>query len=407
MKRLTTGRFALAAAVMLLAVFLLVFVGGRGASVVAEMDASPVTTIVRVQVVRGGRVVDERVKVGDPMVRNMWHYIANAFLGRWSNSPLPMYLWNGTGITGAPEWGYVRWNDGTTSSNYYPWNTIRLGTSTTAVSFTDLNVRGSHIATFYVPSGGCSGADNGTHIIVTCAGSWVSTGSFTVGEILLSATTPSAGGCQPDYGWFYFVTRDVLSPTVSLSSGDTFTAVYTFAIRYSQPPFTRNLAVLIANYMTRLARDGSAFNFTTTDGTQTWTFDIGEDCNQSNRDCVREGLLFCATDYTGGYSPTLSSVPCRARAYIGLTDERVSPQAQVSYSYNSTHIWYTYRIDIPVTEPFMVRGIAVFLDPVDVDPTEGVNRKRLLILYFPVSQPFTVAPGQVVRFQFTITFRWA
>lgn len=383
-----------------------------GQVVVAEKGTIdlPVSVDLHVQVVRGGRVVEERVKVGDPLVRNMWNYIANAFFGRYSNNPLPLYRTDGSTVSAAPEWGCVRWNDGTFSSDFFPWNSIRLGTSTTAVSFTDQNIRGTEIATFTVPreSSSYSVTDNGTHIIITFTGTWTSTGSYTIGEVALSATTPSSGGNQPTYGWFWFIARDVLSPTISVASNDTVIVTYTLRIRYNVPPMTRNFAILIANYMTAIARlPDRRLNFTTVDGTSTWRYDVGEEQSIYPYDDRKDGLLICLTDYNGSYDPMLYNVPRRTCVSLA-TPPGSSPPPQVGYTYNSTHVTYSYTIDITVQEAFIARGIAVFLEPVDIDTTCSASPSTgILILYFPLSSPRPLSPGQRVRFSFSITFRWA
>ncbi|MEM4853795.1 MAG: hypothetical protein QXQ60_09525 [Thermofilum sp.] len=351
-----------------------------------EMD---VATSVKVQVYRGGQLVAEQEKVGDRLLYNFWALILNAFLGRYYNSPLAIYRVDGTTFT-QPEWEYI-----TGTPTYNPMLAVGFGSGGTSVFFFDYELP-SLLARVDVPSTGYSLTDNGTHIIISASGSWTASNAATVADVGLYWRGYSFGSTT---AFYVLIARDTLPTPIAVQANDVVIATYTITIAYNRPPFLKNLAALIANYILGARYYGKAVTFTTWDGTSTTVMDIGYDYYFGNpTDNVKEYLYVGVTSIQRPYMPIMSSVEILAETSRGVT---------VNWGYNSTHVWFTLpAAPILIPSGGTVTGVFARIRDTDIASGSNINAQQVMVFYFPLDQPVTVPAGSGVKFEFTIYFRW-
>ncbi|MEM0459365.1 MAG: hypothetical protein QXZ31_05820, partial [Thermofilaceae archaeon] len=122
----------------------------------------------------------------------------------------------------------------------------------------------SLIARVDVPSTGYSLTDNGTHIIISASGSWTASGAATVADVGLYWRGYSYNSGT---AFYVLIARDTLPTPITVLANDVVIATYTITIAYSRPPFLKNLAALIANYILGARYYNRAVSYTTWDGT--------------------------------------------------------------------------------------------------------------------------------------------
>ncbi|MEM2678104.1 MAG: hypothetical protein QXU62_05630 [Thermofilaceae archaeon] len=380
--------WAAALLLLLLAAQLLINLRGESEQVKAvnapiEMD---VATSVKVQVYRGGRLVQEQEKVGDRLLANFWGLILNAFLGRYYNQ-YTLYKVDGTTFA-QPDWDLV-----VSSMNLLPLLAIGFGGGGTSVSFFDYELP-ALLARVDVSSSSYSVSDNGTHITVTASVSWTATSATTVADVGLYWKGYAFGSTS---AFYVLIARDTLPTPIQVEANDIVIATYTISIAYNRPPMLKNLAALIANYILGAKYYNRAITYTTWSGTATTTMDIGHEA--SNVDNIKEYLYIGVTSDTRPYMPALSSVAILAESAGSVTIKRY---------YNSTHVWFLLEpaVGILIAEGGTVRGVYARIRDTDIDSGGSTNTQQVMVLYFPLDEPVTVPAGSGVKFEFAIYFRW-
>jgi hypothetical protein len=71
--------------------------------------------------------------------------------------------------------------------------------------------------------------------------------------------------------------RDVLSTPVSLASGDVISVSYQVSLTYGNPPFLKNFAAVLFNYVFGLKYYGRTVTIIAMDGASISTIDYGQD----------------------------------------------------------------------------------------------------------------------------------
>ncbi|MEM1679547.1 MAG: hypothetical protein QXD20_10010 [Ignisphaera sp.] len=353
-----------------------------------EMD---VATSVKVQVYRGGQIIAEQEKVGDRLLYNFWALILNCFLGRYYNSPLSIYRVDGGTFT-RPDWEYIYGS----SSVVSPSLAVGFGSGGTGITFFDYELP-SLLARVDVPSTTYSLTDNGTHITISASGSWTASGAATVADVGLYWRGYSYGSST---AFYVLIARDTLPTPIAVQENDVVIATYTITIAYNRPPFLKNLAALIANYILGARNYGRAVNFVTWSGTSATTMDIGYDhwSGSSYVDNVKEYLHIGLTSDVRPYMPTMSSIQILAETASGVT---------VGWGHNSTHVWFRLpAATILLPDGGTVTGVFARIRDTDITSGSGFNAQQVMVLYFPLDQPVTVPAGSGVKIEFTIYFRW-
>ncbi|MEM1810185.1 MAG: hypothetical protein QW324_04925 [Thermofilaceae archaeon] len=361
----------------------------KAVNVPIEMD---VATSVKVQVYRGGQLVAEQEKVGDRLLNNFWVLVLNSFLGRYYNSPLAIYRVDGGTFT-QPDWDYLL---GGSTAN--PSLAVGFGSGGTDITFFDFELP-SRLARVDVPSTAYSLTDNGTHIIVTASGSWTASSAATVADVGLYWRGYSYGSST---AFYVLIARDTLPTPIAVQANDVVIATYTITIAYNRPPFLKNLAALIANYILGARNYGRAVNFVTWGGTSTTVMDIGYDYRAGgtlvDSDNVQEYLYIGVTSDTRPYMPAMNSVSILAETASYVT---------VLRHYNSTHVWFRLSAaTILLPNGGTVTGVFARIRDTDITSGSGINAQQVMVLYFPLDQPVTVPAGSGVKVEFTIYFRW-
>jgi len=122
---------------------------------------------------------------------------------------------------------------------------IQIGQSDYAFSPSQYSLI-SPIATFDVSSSGVSVSDNGITITATFTSSWTASSDVTVREVGLILKVCTFGTNSYSN---VLLARDVLSTPVSLASGDVISISYQVSFTYGQPPFLKNFAAVLFNYV--------------------------------------------------------------------------------------------------------------------------------------------------------------
>ncbi|MEM0459859.1 MAG: hypothetical protein QXZ31_08300 [Thermofilaceae archaeon] len=364
-------------------------VGAAGLEAVEVPAEMGIATSVKVRVYRGGQLVAEQEKVGDRLLYNFWALVLNAFLGRYYSTPLTIYRADGSTFS-QPEWELII---SSTTSN--PLLAIGFGSSEASVSFYDYEVPGL-LGRVDVSSTAYSLFVNDTHIIVTANASWTASSAVTVASVGLYWKGYSYGSTS---AFYVLIARDVLPSPISLQANDIVAATYTITIAFNKPPFLKNLAALIANYILGAKYYGKAVSYTTWGNTVVSAMDIGMDYYTSTTyDSVKEYLYVGITSDSVAYSPALYSV--------GILAESSSP-VTVSWGYNSTHVWFSVPpVSFLLQNGGTVRGVFARIKNVDVDGSTSYNAQQVMVLFFPLDTPVTVSAGSGIKLNFTVYFRW-
>jgi len=342
------------------------------------------TVIITVQRTTGE--TETYVKQGDPWTQNLINLIANHMLGRGSASPLNIYGTDGTAFN------YIE-----TGINYAlknspdPMLAIQIGQSNYSFSPLQYSLL-SPIATFDVPSSGVSVSDDGITITATFTSSWTASSNVTVWEVGLILKVCTYG---TDTYSSVLLARDVLSTPVSLASGDVISVSYRVSLTYGNPPFLKNFAAVLFDYMFGLKYYGKAIPIITTDGSSAF-IDYGYDASPSG-DTIKESasLIYDGTDMAS-YIPSKSSISA-----IAARVDNIMVNVQVV---NSTHAKISYTGATGFSSPSTVSGVGLSFKT-DTDTGTLVNCKDILVLYFPLNNPLNVPAGSSVRFTFTIWLR--
>jgi hypothetical protein len=332
---------------------------------------------------RANGKVETYVKEGDPWGRNFFCLIVNSFFGRYYNSPYTIYKTDGTTFT-QPDWENIG-----SYMGFNPLLAIGIGSGTASFSPYDYELS-VLVQRADVTSANFVLNDNGTHIVETASASFTASSAVTISEVGLywkgyQFSTATA--------FYVLIARDLIT-SIILASGDAITVTYTITVPYNQAPMLKNLAALIADYILGAKYYGKTVSFTTLSGTVASTMDIGWD--SSTADYVKEYDYVYIGSGDPIYRTTLSNL------YNSVAN---SPAVTVRLSINSTHA----VIDLPaiaVTVPSanVIKEVGLIIADTDIDGSSSVNAQKLLVLYFPLSNPISVPAGSGVKFTFTITF---
>jgi hypothetical protein len=273
-----------------------------------------------------------------------------------------------------------------------PYVAIGIGSGSASPSFYDVDL--SNLITLIdVAAAGVSVTDNGTHIIASFTVSYTASSAVTVREVGLY--WKAADYSTTTYRYYLFA-RDVLATPLALASGDVVGVTYMISFLYNQPPMTYNFAVLMFNYLFGLRYYGKALTFTTTDGTATTIADFGVDTSFTPYDNVKE---YAKVSFGSG-SPSYNNKMVNVRLPV-LTTSSVT----VSTGNNATHFWFTLLLGYPFVNATTVTEVGLIIDSIDIDGGSGTNAKKLLLLYFPLSDPVNVPAQGAIKFTFTIAFK--
>jgi hypothetical protein len=326
------------------------------------------------------------VKQGDPWTQNLINLIANIMLGRGYSSPLTIYKTDGS------TFNYIEtaYSSGGTSPD--PMLAIQIGQSDYAFSPSQYSLL-SPIATFDVTSSGVSVSDDGITITATFTSSWTASSGVTVREVGLILKVCTFGSSSYSN---VLIARDVLSTPVSLASGDVMSVSYQVSLTYGNPPFLKNFAAVLFNYVFGLKYYGKTVTIIAMDGASISTIDYGQD-GSSYSDTVKEPSSFI---YDGAdiayYSPSKSTI-----STIALRVDNVMVNVQVV---NSTHAKISYVGSAAFSSPSTVSAVGLSFKT-DIDTSYTNSYKDILILYFPFNNPLNVPAGSSVKFTFTIWLR--
>jgi hypothetical protein len=343
------------------------------------------TLVITVQ--RATGETETYVKQGDPWTQNLIALIANLMLGRGSSSPLSIYKTDGSAFN------YIETAYSSATAPPDPMLAIQIGQSDYAFSPSQYSLM-SPIATFDVSSSGVSVSDDGITITAIFTSSWTASSAVTVREVGLILKVCTIGTNTYSN---VLLARDVLSTPVSLASGDVISISYQVSFTYGQPPFLRNFAAVLFNYIFGLKYYGQARTIITMDGASV-SIDYGiETFITSAVDNIREpsSLIFDGADIAS-YSPTKSTIPT-----IASRVDNIMVNVQVV---NSTHAKISYIGSVSFSSPVTVSAIGLSFKT-DTDTGGSSNFKDILILYFPLDNPLNVPAGSSVKFTFTIWLR--
>jgi hypothetical protein len=343
------------------------------------------TLTIRVQRTMGE--TETYVKEGDPWTWNLLALIANIMLGRGYSSPLSIYKTDGT------TFNYIETaqfgGSGTTPPD--PMLAIQIGQSNYGFSPSQYSLI-SPIATFDVTSSGVSVSDDGITITANFTSSWTAGSSVTVWEVGLILKVCTFGTNSYSN---VLLARDVLSTPVSLASGDVISVSYQVSLTYGNPPFLRNFAAVLFNYIFGLKYYGQARTIASMDGSSVSSIDYGQD--SSGFDNIKEPSSFiydgAATPF---YQPAKNTI-----LTIAVRVDNIMVNVQVV---NSTHAKISYIGSVSFSSSSTVSGVGLSFKT-DIDPGNGNNFKDILILYFPLNNPLNVPAGSSLKFTFTIWLR--
>jgi len=340
------------------------------------------TVIITVQRTTGE--TETYVKQGDPWTQNLINLIANLMLGRSLSSPLVIYKTDGTTFYYIETGAYS-----STSSAPVPMLAIQIGQSNYSFSPSQYSLI-SPIATFDVSSSGVSVSNDGITITATFTSSWTASSDVTVREVglILKVCT-----LQTETYSSVLLARDVLSTPVSLASGDAISVSYQVSLTYGNPPFLKNFAAILFDYIFGLKYYGKAMSIITMDGASV-IIDYGY---KHAAQPFGEGasLIYDGADMVS-YLPDKTSI-----STIAARVDNIMVNVRVV---NSTHAMISYTSAINFQSPSTVSAVGLSLRA-DTDTTTGVNYKDILILYFPLNNPLKVPGGSSVKFTFTIWLR--
>jgi hypothetical protein len=329
------------------------------------------------------------VKQGDPWTQNLIALIANHMLGRGYSSPLNIYKTDGS-IFNYIETAYYGPSGSSTPD---PMLAIQIGQSDYALSPMQYALI-QPIATFDVPSSGVSVSDDGVAITATFTSSWTASSDVTVREVGLILKVCTYGTATYST---VLLARDVLSTPVSLGSGDVISVSYQVSFTYSQPPFLKNFAAVLFNYIFGLKYYGQARIITAADGSSV-SIDYGYDTGTpSASDYIKEpsSLIYDGADIAS-YAPSKATI-----GTIAIRVDNVMVNVQVV---NSTHAKISYIGSTSSSSPVTVSAVGLSFKT-DTDTGYQNNYKDILILYFPFDNPLKVPAGSSVKFTFTIWLR--
>jgi hypothetical protein len=347
------------------------------------------TLTIRVQRMTGE--TETYVKEGDPWTQNLLALMANIMLGRGYSSPLNIYKTDGSAFN------YIETAIVYIGGNYYtapdPMLAIQIGQSNYAFSPSQYSLL-SPIATFNVTSSGVSVSDNGVDITATFTSSWTASGDVTVREVglILEVCTYNTNTYSR-----VLLARDVLSTPVSLVSGDVISISYQVSLTYSNPPFLKNFAAVLFNYVFGLKYYGRARAIYAMDGASV-SIDYGYDYGSTTApDSIKEpsSLIYDGADIAS-YSPGKLTIPT-----IALRVDNIMVNVQVV---NSTHAKISYITSVSFSSSSTVSAVGLSFKT-DTDTTSSNSFKDILILYFPFNNPLNVPAGSSVKFTFTIWLR--
>jgi hypothetical protein len=343
------------------------------------------TLTIRVQRTTGE--TETYVKEGDPWTQNLLALIANHMLGRGYSSPLSIYKTDGS------PFNYIDTAFTASSSSIPdPMLAIQIGQSNYSFSPSQYSLV-SPIATFDVASSGVSVSDSGVAITATFTSSWTAGSAVTVWEVGLILKVCTFG--TTTYSTV-LLARDVLSTPVSLVSGDVISISYQVSLTYGYPPFLKNFAAVLFNYVFGLKYYGNARTIITMDGASV-SIDYGQDYGTAGADNIKEpsSLIYDGADIAS-YSPGKSTIPT-----IALRVDNVMVNVQVV---NNTHAKISYTGSTSFSSSSTVSAVGLSFKT-DTDTTMYNNFKDILILYFPFDNPLNVPAGSSLKFTFTIWLR--
>jgi type II secretory pathway pseudopilin PulG len=337
---------------------------------------------------RANGKVETYVKEGDPWERNFFYLIVNSFFGRYYISPYTIYKTDGSTFT-QPDWEDI----GTSSTSYYPMLAIGIGSGTVSFSPYDYELS-VLVQRANVTSANFVFNDNGTHIVETASASFTASSAVTISEVGLYWEGFVFNG---GYKYIYvLIARDLIT-AISLAVGDAVTVTYTITVPYNQAPMLKNLAALIADYILCAKYYGKTVSFTTLSGTVASAMDIGYDYYSFATDNVKEYDYVYIGSGDPIYRTTLSSL----YSQVAITTSYVT----ISLSVNSTHAVINLpTVAVTVPSATVIKEVGLVIDSTDIDGSINTNAQKLLILYFPLSNPISVPAGSGVKFTFTITF---
>jgi hypothetical protein len=344
------------------------------------------TLTIRVQRTTGE--TETYVKEGDPWTQNLIALMANIMLGRGYSSPLSIYKTDGSTFNYI-ETAYAYVGSPTTAPD--PMLAIQIGQSNYTFSSSQYSLI-SPIATFNVTSSGVSVSDDGITITATFTSSWTASSVVTVREVGLILEVCTFGTKTYSY---VLLARDVLSTPVSLVSGDVISVSYQVSFTYGNPPFVKNFAAVLFNYVFGLKYYGRAMAINTMDGASVF-IDYGHD-GGSGSDIIKEpsSLIYDNAD-VASYSPNKIMISTIASRVANVT---VNVQVV-----NSTHAKISYIGPAAFSSSSRVSAVGLSFKT-DTDTISLINLKDILILYFPFDNPLNVPAGSSVKFTFTIWLR--
>jgi hypothetical protein len=348
------------------------------------------TLVITVQRTTGE--TEKYVKQGDPWTQNLIALIANLMLGRGYSSPLAIYKTDGSNFNYIETAYLVVGSSGAVAPD--PMLAIQIGQSDYPFSPSQYSLV-SPIATFNVTSSGVSVSDDGITITATFTSSWTASSDVTVREVGLILEVCTFGTKTYSY---VLLARDVLSTPVSLASGDAISVSYQVSFTYGQPPFLKNFAAILFNYIFGLKYYGQARTINTMDGASV-SIDYGIDYVSVTTpyDNIKEpaSLIYDGAD-VAFYFPGKSSI-----STIAMRVDNVMLSVQVV---NSTHAKISYSSATVLLSPSTVSAIGLSFKT-DTDTAGANNFKDILILYFPLDNPLYAPAGSSIRFMFTIWLR--
>jgi len=340
---------------------------------------------------RANGKVETYVKEGDPWERNFFYLIVNSFFGRYYNSPYTIYKTDGSTFT-QPDWE-ILYTSG--SADYYPMLAIGIGSGTTSFSPYDYELS-VLVQRANVTSANFVFNDNGTHLVETASASFTASSAVTISEVGLYWEGFVYGAAPTKY-IYVLIARDLIT-SISLASGDAVTVTYTITVPYNQAPMLKNLAALIADYILGAKYYGKTVSFTTLSGTVASAMDIGHDYYLSSGiDNVKEYDYVYIGSGDPIYRTTLSSLYSQVATTVSYVT--------INLSVNSTYAVINLpTVAVTVPSATVIKEVGLVIDSTDIDPSTSNNAQKVLILYFPLSNPISVPAGSGVKFTFTITF---
>jgi type II secretory pathway pseudopilin PulG len=333
---------------------------------------------------RANGKVETYVKEGDPWERNFFYLIVNSFFGRYYISPYTIYKTDGSTFT-QPDWEDI---GGTLNLN--PLLAIGIGSGTTSFSPYDYELS-VLVQRADVSSSNFVFNDNGTHIVETASASFTASSAVTISEVGLywkgyQFNTATA--------FYVLIARDLIT-AISLASGDAVTVTYTITVPYNQAPMLKNLAALIADYILGAKYYGKTVSFATVGGTGASAMDIGTD-SATSADNVKEYDYV----YVG------SGDPIYRTSLTNLYNSVANASAvTINLSVNNTYAVINLpTIAVTVPSANIIKEVGLIIANTDIDGSASNNAQKVMILYFPLSNPISVPAGSGVKFTFTITF---